>query len=137
MTQTLLIAAALALPLLPAPAAPAARPNFVLFIADDVSAADFGCYGHPTLRTPHVDRLAAGGLRFTNAYLTTSSCSPTRTSLFDVSGDLHQLGNLAEDPGHAATLRMLRNALRQWTRETGDTPPDLDTMTPERSDRET
>ena len=56
------------------------RPKIVLFIADDVSAGDFGCYGHPTLRTPHVNALAAGGLRFANAYLTTSSCSPTRTS---------------------------------------------------------
>jgi N-sulfoglucosamine sulfohydrolase len=57
------------------------RPNIVLFIADDVSAGDFGCYGHPSLRTPHVNALAAGGLRFSNAYLTISSCSPTRTSL--------------------------------------------------------
>lgn len=59
----------------------AERPNFVLFIADDVSAVDFGCYGHPTIRTPNIDRLASRGARFTNAYLTTSSCSPTRTSL--------------------------------------------------------
>jgi arylsulfatase len=57
------------------------RPNFVLFIADDVSCGDFGCYGHPTIQTPNIDRLAANGARFTNAYLTTSSCSPTRTSL--------------------------------------------------------
>jgi len=59
----------------------APRPNFVLLIGDDISSSDFGCYGHPTIRTPNIDRLAAGGLRFDNAYLTTSSCSPTRTSL--------------------------------------------------------
>jgi N-sulfoglucosamine sulfohydrolase len=58
-----------------------ARPNFVLFIADDVSADDFGCYGHPTIQTPSIDALASDGLRFTNAYLTTSSCSPTRCSI--------------------------------------------------------
>jgi arylsulfatase len=57
------------------------RPNIVLFIADDVSFDDFGCYGHPVIRTPHIDRLAARGVRFENAYLTISSCSPTRTSL--------------------------------------------------------
>ena len=57
------------------------RPNFVLFIGDDISVSDFGCYGHPTIETPNVDKLAADGLRFTNAYLTISSCSPTRTSL--------------------------------------------------------
>lgn len=57
------------------------QPNVVLFIADDVSDEDVGCYGHPTVKTPNIDRLAAGGLRLTNAYLTTSSCSPSRCSL--------------------------------------------------------
>jgi N-sulfoglucosamine sulfohydrolase len=57
------------------------RPNVVLIIGDDISFDDFGCYGHPTIRTPHVDGLAARGMRFTNAYLTTSQCSPTRCSL--------------------------------------------------------
>lgn len=57
------------------------RPNVVIFIADDVSATDFGCYGHPTVQTPVVDDLASKGLLFTNAYLTAPSCSPSRTSL--------------------------------------------------------
>ncbi len=57
------------------------RPNVILFIGDDISVDDFGCYGHPTIRTPHVDKLAQSGVRFTNAYLTTSQCSPTRCSL--------------------------------------------------------
>lgn len=38
------------------------RPNFVFFIADDVSQADFGCYGHPTMQTPQIDALAQSGL---------------------------------------------------------------------------
>ncbi len=59
----------------------ASPPNFVFFIADDVSQDDFGCYGHPTIKTPHVDALAAAGMRFDNAYLTTSSCSPSRCSI--------------------------------------------------------
>ncbi|MBT3201418.1 MAG: sulfatase [Phycisphaerales bacterium] len=59
----------------------AGRPNVVLIIGDDISDSDFGCYGHPHIRTPHVDKLAADGMRFTNAYLTTSQCSPTRCSL--------------------------------------------------------
>lgn len=58
-----------------------ARPNFVIFIGDDISADDFGCYGHPTIQTPNVDALAASGVRFANAYLTTSSCSPSRSSI--------------------------------------------------------
>ena len=57
------------------------RPNIVLIIGDDISDADFGCYGHPNIRTPNVDKLAADGLRFTNTYLTTSQCSPTRCSI--------------------------------------------------------
>ena len=57
------------------------RPNVVLFIADDVSPDDLGCYGNPVLETPAIDRLAAEGLRFENAYLSISSCSPSRCSL--------------------------------------------------------
>ncbi|MDA7915972.1 sulfatase [Verrucomicrobia bacterium] len=59
----------------------AQRPNIVFFIADDVSQEDFGCYGHPTIKTPNVDALAAQGMRFDNAYLTISSCSPSRCSI--------------------------------------------------------
>jgi arylsulfatase len=58
-----------------------ARPNFVLIMGDDISVDDFGCYGHPHIRTPNIDGLAAGGVRFTNAYLTASQCSPTRCSI--------------------------------------------------------
>jgi len=59
----------------------AARPNFVLFIADDISWNDLGCYGHPVMKTPRIDQLANNGLRFNNAYLTISSCSPSRCSI--------------------------------------------------------
>ncbi|MHC4475430.1 MAG: sulfatase family protein [Planctomycetota bacterium] len=57
------------------------RPNFVLIMGDDISVDDFGCYGHRHIHTPNVDRLAAGGVRFANAYLTASQCSPTRCSV--------------------------------------------------------
>ena len=57
------------------------RPNIVLMIADDVSWNDLGCYGHPTVQTPNINYLAENGIRFTQAYLTTSSCSPSRCSL--------------------------------------------------------
>lgn len=56
-------------------------PSILIFLADDVSWKDFGCYGHPTIRTPNIDALAAEGLTFANAFLTTSSCSPTRISV--------------------------------------------------------
>lgn len=73
------VLAALSLAL--ATGANAAPPNIVFFIADDVSQEDLGCYGHTTLKTPRIDALAAGGMRFDNAYLTTSSCSPSRCSI--------------------------------------------------------
>lgn len=57
------------------------KPNFVFFLSDDISQEDFGCYGHPSIKTPNTDSLAANGMRFDNAYLTTSSCSPTRCSI--------------------------------------------------------
>ncbi|MGB6219597.1 sulfatase family protein [Haloferula sp.] len=53
----------------------------MLIIGDDISDDDFGCYGHPNIRTPNVNKLANNGIRFTNAYLTTSQCSPSRCSV--------------------------------------------------------
>ncbi len=57
------------------------RPNFVIIIGDDISWNDLGCYGHPTLKSPNIDQLAGEGIKFTNAYLTASSCSPSRCSI--------------------------------------------------------
>lgn len=56
-------------------------PSVVVFLADDVSWKDFGCDGHPTIRTPNIDALARDGLNCVNSFLTTSSCSPTRISV--------------------------------------------------------
>ena len=49
-------------------------PNFVIFIADDQGEGDMGCYGNRAIRTPNMDRLAAEGMRFTDTFLTISSC---------------------------------------------------------------
>ncbi len=63
-------------------AVPAQKPvNIVYIIADDVSWDDIGIYGNKVVKTPNLDRLATGGLCFTNAFLTTSSCSPSRCSI--------------------------------------------------------
>lgn len=70
-------------------------PNIVFIIADDVSAADLGCYGNTGVRTPHLDRLAARGLRFNRAYVTAPSCSPSRCSLL-TSRYPHNLETAAE-----------------------------------------
>lgn len=57
---------------------PAGRPNIILFVTDDHSP-DAGCYGNKVIQTPHLDRLAAEGTRFTNAFCTTASCSASRS----------------------------------------------------------
>lgn len=57
------------------------RPNFVFIIGDDISWDDVGYYGNDAIQTPNIDRLAREGLAFDRAYLTTSSCSPTRCSI--------------------------------------------------------
>lgn len=60
-------------------AVPPGRPNFVIFLADDLGFSDIGCYGGE-IATPHLDALAADGLRFTQFY-NTGRCWPTRASL--------------------------------------------------------
>jgi arylsulfatase A-like enzyme len=57
------------------------RPNFVILIADDMAWDDCGAYCNRHVRTPNLDRLAREGLRFDRAFLTTSSCSPSRASI--------------------------------------------------------
>ncbi len=60
---------------------PLDQPNIILIIADDVSWNDIGPYGNPHIRTPNLDQLAKDGMLFNEAFLTTSSCSPSRTSI--------------------------------------------------------
>lgn len=62
-------------------AAPAPKPNILLILSDDHSAPHLGAYGHPDVKTPHLDRLAAQGLRFDRAYVTTPQCVPSRASI--------------------------------------------------------
>lgn len=56
-----------------------ARPNILWFVVDDMSA-NFSCYGEKRIQTPHVDRLAAQGVRFANAFVTAPVCSPCRSA---------------------------------------------------------
>lgn len=57
------------------------KPNIIIIMADDLGWADLQCYGSTFYETPNLNKLAAGGLRFTRAYATSPVCSPTRSSL--------------------------------------------------------
>ena len=58
----------------------ARAPNFVILIADDLGYGDLGCYGHPTIRTPHLDRMAAEGIKLSQFYAA-HLCTPSRAAL--------------------------------------------------------
>ncbi len=57
------------------------KPNIIVILSDDVGYGDPGCYGATKIKTPNIDRLAAQGLRFTDAHATSASCTPSRFSL--------------------------------------------------------
>lgn len=68
-------------PLLFGQAATEQRPNIVLLYIDNVGWGDLSCYGNPAVRTPNIDRLASEGVRLTDFYIPSSSCSPSRGAL--------------------------------------------------------
>lgn len=85
------------------------RPNIIVILADDLGYGDLSCYGHPTIRTPNLDRMAAEGMRFTDFYSAAEVCTPSRASL--LTGRYAVRSGMAHD-----RFRVLRN------RSTGHLP---------------
>lgn len=78
------------------------QPNIVFIVADDLGYADLGCYGQNDYETPHLDRMAAEGLRFTQAYANAPLCTNTRVALLTGQYQYrHKLG-LTEPLRHAS-----------------------------------
>ncbi|MFF6775856.1 sulfatase-like hydrolase/transferase [Streptomyces sp. NPDC012637] len=95
------------------------RPNILFILGDDLGWADLSSYGSPHIRTPHLDRLARQGVRFTNAYSGSATCSPTRFSLYTGRYPGRTKGGLAEpiadksvglEPTHPTLASRLRDA---------------------------
>lgn len=76
------------------------RPNIVLIMADDLGIGDLGAYGQQHISTPHLDRLAMNGMKFTNFYAGTTVCAPSRSSLMTGmhTGHTHIRGNKEIEP---------------------------------------
>jgi arylsulfatase A len=72
-------------------------PNIIIILADDLGYGDLGCYGHPSIRTPNLDRMAAEGLRFTDFYAGAPLCTPSRAAL--LTGRLAIRSGMAGGPG--------------------------------------
>jgi len=57
------------------------KPNIIIIFADDLGYGDLSCYGHPTIITPHLDKMASEGQKWTNFYVAASVCTPSRAGL--------------------------------------------------------
>ncbi len=108
-------------------------PNIIFMLMDDLGWRDLGCYGSTFYETPHLDRLAAAGLRFTDAYAACPVCSPTRASLLtgkypaavgitdwiDSGGRLHPLHGKLVDVPYLKQLPLSETTLASALRDGG------------------
>lgn len=99
----------------------APRPNIIVILADDLGWGDLGCYGHPSIRTPNLDRMASQGLRFTDFYSAGEVCTPSRAALMTgrypirsgMCDDRHRVLRRDAAGGLPASEITLAQALRQ------------------------
>jgi N-sulfoglucosamine sulfohydrolase len=81
--------------------------NILLLISDNHTWTDVGCYGHPLIQTPNLDKLASEGIRFEHAFATTASCGPSRVLNFTISKPIR---------GKRKTWRTIPNSRRSGKR---------------------
>ena len=81
------------------------RPNIIYLLADDLGYAELGCYGQQWIKTPHIDRLAAEGIRFTQHYSGNAVCAPSRCCLMTGKHPGHAYIRSNGDPKHLGHLK--------------------------------
>jgi arylsulfatase A-like enzyme len=86
-------------------AAAARKPNVIVIMADDLGYGDVGCYGATRVKTPHIDRLAAEGIRFTSGYCSASTCTPTRYSFLTGNYAFRRKGTGIAPPNSPAIIK--------------------------------
>lgn len=102
-------------------AAEPAKPNVIFILADDLGWGDLGCYGHPNIKTPNLDKLAKGGTLFTQFYVNGSVCSPSRCAFFT-----GQYPARHKIHGHYATREQNETrGMSQWLEPTAPNVPTL------------
>lgn len=97
--------------LLQAQQTPARKPNMVIFIADDLGASDIGPYGNKVVRTPHLDAFAAQSILFSNAFASSPTCGPSRSTIFTGLYPFRHGGHgnhSAVNPGTISMVQQLR-----------------------------
>ena len=102
----------------------ASQPNVVLFVSDDHGTDALGCYGNPVIQTPNMDRLAAQGVKFSNAYCTSASCAASRSVILTGQyghatgsyGHVHDYHHFSTFPDVAALPVLLEKAGYQTAR---------------------
>lgn len=89
------------------------RPNIIFILADDLGYTDLGCYGSRYYQTPHIDRMAAEGLRFTSGYTCGPNCQPTRAALmtgqYGPRTGVYTVGSIERFPWRTRPLRPVDN----------------------------
>ena len=99
---------------------PAARPNVVFILMDDLRWDELRCMGHPFVQTPNIDRLAAEGTKFRNAFVTTPLCSPSRASfLTGLYAHGHGITDNTDRAAQSKALRTYPRMLQDSGYETG------------------
>jgi arylsulfatase A len=98
---------------------PARRPNVIVIMADDLGWGDVSCNGATAVQTPHIDRLAREGIRFTSGYCSASTCTPTRYSLLTGEYAFRRPGTGIASPNAAAIIQPDRTTFASMLKDAG------------------